>query len=52
MLSSTAETNNEAVNQPLSRLQSGFQTALEQLNKAGEALKKFANREQRDETLY
>ena len=52
MLSSTNETNNEAVNQFVSRLQSDFGIALEQLNKAGEAMKQFADRRRREEVLY
>ena len=44
MLSATSETNNEAVNQFMSRLQADFQTALEQLHRAGEMMKKTADR--------
>ena len=52
MLGSTSETNNEAVNQFLSRLQSDFSTALVQLHRAGEAMKKFADRRRREEPEY
>ena len=52
MLSTIEETNNEAVNQFVSRLQVDFCTALEQLNKAGEAMKKFADQRRREEPAY
>ena len=48
MLSRTEETNNEAVHQFTTRLQQDFQTALQQLTQAGEAMKRFADRRQRD----
>ena len=44
MLSKTEETNNEAVHQFTTRLQQDFQTALQQLTQAGEAMKRFADR--------
>ena len=52
MLSKTEETNNEAVHQFTSRLQQDFQTALQQLTQAGEAMKRFADRRRRDEPVY
>ena len=52
MLSSTSETKNEAVNHFASRLEADFQTALEQLNRAGEMMKKYADQRQREEPVY
>ena len=52
LLGKTEETNNEAVNQFTSRLQDDFRTALEQLTRAGESMKKFADRRRRDEQIY
>ena len=52
MLSATTETNNEAVTQFMSRLQADFQTALEQLHRAGEMMKKIADRWRREELVY
>ena len=52
MLSKTEETNNEAVQQFTTRLQQDFQTALQQLTQAGEAMKRFADRRRREEPVY
>ena len=52
MLSSTEATYNEAVHQFVSQLQEDFQTALAQLHRAGEVMKKFADRRRRDEPVY
>ena len=52
MLSKTEATNNEAVQQFISRLQQDFQTALQQLTQAGEAMKRFADRRRREESVY
>ena len=52
MLSTIEETSNEAIHQFLSRLQVDFRTTLEQLNRAGEEMKKFADRRRRDELVY
>ena len=52
MLSRTEETNNEAVHQFTQRLQQDFQTALQQLTQAGEAMKRFADRRRREEPVY
>ena len=52
LLGKTEETNNEAVNQFITRLQDDFRTALEQLARAGEAMKKFVDRRRRDEPIY
>ena len=52
MLSRTEATNNEAVNQFVSRLQDDFRTALEQFTRAGESMKKFADRRRREEPIY
>ena len=52
MLSKIEETNNEAVHQFVARLQGDFRIAMEQLTRAGEAMKKFADRRRRDEPVY
>ena len=52
MLSATAETNNEAVTQVMSRLQADFQTALEELYKAREMMKKTTDQRRREEPMY
>ena len=52
MLSQTEAINNEAVQQFTSQLQEDFRTALEQLHKAGEAMKRFAGQRQREEPAY
>ena len=52
MLSRIEETNNEAVHQFTTRLQQDFQTALQQLMQAGEAMKRFADRRRWEESVY
>ena len=52
MLGNRNETNNEAVQQFTLRLQNDFQVALQHLHKAGEAMKKSADRHRRQEEQY
>ena len=52
MLSRIEAMNNEAVQHFTVRLQQDFQTALQQLMQAGEAMKRFADRKRHDEPMY